>query len=80
MKPALDSVVRFGLFPQLLKSDTTSVTDMAECTGCGVCVGRCQFGARQMIDDLLTINDELCMGCGLCVTKCPTTAIKLVTK
>lgn len=76
----LSSVVRFGLFPQLLKSDTISVTDMSKCTNCGVCVERCQFGARAMIDDSLTINDELCMGCGLCVTKCPTTAIKLATK
>jgi electron transport complex protein RnfB len=76
----LSSVVRFGLFPQLLKSDTISVTDMSLCTGCGICVERCQFGAREMIDDSLTINDELCMGCGLCVTKCPTTAIKLVAK
>ena len=76
----LSSVVRFGLFPQLLKSDTTSVTDMSLCTNCGVCVERCQFGAREMIDDSLTINDELCMGCGLCVTKCPTTAIKLAAK
>ena len=76
----LSSVVRFGLFPQLLKSDTVSVTDMSKCTGCGICVERCQFGAREMIGDSLTINHELCMGCGLCVTKCPTTAIKLAAK
>ena len=76
----LSSVVRFGLFPQLLKSDAISVTDMSACTSCGVCVERCQFGAREMTGDKLTINDRLCMGCGLCVTKCPTAAIKLVAK
>ena len=76
----LSSVLRFGLFPQLLTSDTTSVTDMSKCTGCGICAERCQFGAREMTGDSLTINPELCMGCGLCVTKCPTAAIRLVAK
>ena len=76
----LSSVLRFGLFPQLLTSDTISTTDMSKCTGCGICVERCQFGAREMVGDSLTINYKLCMGCGLCVTKCPTAAIKLVAK
>ena len=76
----LSSALRFGLFPQLLKSDTISVTDMSKCTGCGICVERCQFGAREIVGDSLTINPRLCMGCGLCVTKCPTTAIRLVAK
>jgi electron transport complex protein RnfB len=76
----LSSVFRFGLFPQLLTSDTMSVTDMSKCTGCGICVERCQFGAREMVGDSLTVNPKLCMGCGLCVTKCPTTAIRLVAK
>jgi len=76
----LSSVLRFGLFPQLLTSDTISMTDMSKCTGCGICAERCQFGAREMDGDSLIINSKLCMGCGLCVTKCPTTAIKLVAK
>ena len=76
----LSSVLRFGLFPQLLKSDTISTTDMSKCTGCGICAERCQFGAREMVGDSLTVNPKLCMGCGLCVTKCPTTAIRLVAK
>jgi ferredoxin len=76
----LSSVLRFGLFPQLLTSDTTTVTDMSKCTACGICVERCQFGAREMVGDSLTFNPRLCMGCGLCVTKCPTSAISLVAK
>jgi electron transport complex protein RnfB len=76
----LSSVLRFGLFPELLTSDTISATDMSKCTGCGICIERCQFGAREMVGDSLTINHKLCMGCGLCVTKCPTTAIRLVAK
>ena len=74
----LSSTLRFGLFPQTLSSDNMSVTDMSKCTECGVCVDRCQFGAREMVDGELRVNDELCFGCGLCVTKCPTGAIELV--
>ena len=76
----LSSVLRFGLFPKILTSETISVTDMSKCTGCGICVKRCQFGAREMVGGSLIINPKLCMGCGLCVTKCPTTAIRLVAK
>jgi len=76
----LSAVLRFGLFPQTLKSDTTSMTDMSKCTNCGICVERCQFGAREMVGDSLILNPKLCMGCGLCVTKCPTSAISLAAK
>lgn len=74
----LSSMLRFGLFPETLSADYTSVTDMSKCTGCGVCVDRCQFGAREMVDGELRFSDRFCFGCGLCVTKCPTGAIELV--
>ena len=74
----LSSMLRFGLFPETLSSDNTSVTDASKCTMCGICVDRCQFGARSIVDGELRINDKLCFGCGLCVTTCPTGAIELV--
>ena len=76
----LMGVLRYGLAPHLLTSDTTQVTDTEKCTLCGVCVERCQFGAREIIDDSMVVNSELCFGCGLCVSKCPTNAIKLIEK
>ena len=76
----LSGVLRFGLFPHLLTSHATSVTDAPACTDCGECVDRCQFGAREIVDGSLSFNQDLCFGCGLCVSTCPTNAIILVDK
>jgi ferredoxin len=76
----LAGVLRYGLAPHLLTSDTISVTDLSSCTSCGICVDRCQFGAREMIDGALSFNPDLCFGCGICVSTCPTNAITLVDK
>ena len=76
----LSRIVRFGLASHILTSQTISVTDPSDCTECGVCVDRCQFGAREMVDGSLSFNPELCFGCGLCVSTCPTNAITLVDK
>ena len=76
----LAGVLRFGLYPQLLTSHSTSVTDSSNCTSCGVCVDRCPFGAKEKLDGNMVFKPELCFGCGLCVSTCPTHAIKLVNK
>jgi NAD-dependent dihydropyrimidine dehydrogenase PreA subunit len=76
----ISGIFRFGLAPHLLTSDTVSMTDSELCNDSGLCVERCQFGAREMINDKMAFNPELCFGCGLCVSTCPTNAIKLVEK
>ena len=76
----LSGVIRYGMAPHLLTSDTTSVTDLSKCNSSGVCVDRCQFGAREMVNGSLAFNPDLCFGCGLCVSTCPTNAITLVDK
>ena len=48
------------------------VTDT--CTGCGVCVDACPFGAIDMVDDKAVIN-EACRACGQCIDACPVGAI-----
>jgi Pyruvate/2-oxoacid:ferredoxin oxidoreductase delta subunit len=73
-------VLRFGMFPHLLTSHATAVTDSSACIDCGECVARCQFGARETMDSSLAFNPDLCFGCGLCVSTCPTYAITLVDK
>jgi ferredoxin len=50
-----------------------------DCTGCGVCLDRCQMKAI-VIDDIAQIKKERCIGCGLCVTSCALEAIHLVEK
>ena len=60
-----------------------AVVNPDKCTGCQLCVTRCQFGAIEMKRYLgagrqekskAWVNPEKCMGCGLCVTKCPAEA------
>ena len=70
--------LRFGMAPHILKSIATSLTDESKCISCGVCVNRCHFGARKIVDDKMVYNKDLCFGCGLCVSTCPTDAINLI--
>ncbi len=76
----LSGILRFGLAPHLLKGLSIEATNSSACTSCGICVERCQFGAREIINGSLSINHDLCFGCGLCVSTCPTRAITLVEK
>ena len=48
------------------------VTDA--CTGCGLCVDACPFGAIDMVNGKAVIN-EACRACGQCVDACPVGAI-----
>jgi electron transport complex protein RnfB len=56
--------------------------DAGACTGCGVCVDRCQVNAVTMGDrkSVAIINLDRCIGCGNCVVTCPTGAMSLVRK
>lgn len=54
--------------------------DTAVCTGCGVCVQRCQMDALSMAGIQARLDGRRCIGCGLCVSTCPAGALKLVRK
>jgi electron transport complex protein RnfB len=54
--------------------------DVEKCSGCGVCVTRCQMRAVIVDDDKAVINYDRCIGCGLCVSTCPTHALTLERK
>ncbi|MDM8538196.1 4Fe-4S binding protein [Desulfobacterales bacterium HSG17] len=56
-----------------------AIVDQEECSGCEICLARCQMNAIE-IDDIATIDTVRCIGCGLCVTTCPEEAIKLEEK
>jgi ferredoxin len=53
-----------------------------ECSGCGVCVARCQVNAikQDSSDGRISINADRCIGCGLCVPTCPSKALLLKKK
>jgi electron transport complex protein RnfB len=50
------------------------------CTGCGLCVKRCQVNAVVLkgTPKKAVIGETRCIGCGLCVPTCPADAIHLV--
>lgn len=55
--------------------------DPGLCSGCELCIERCQMQAIYMNEDQIsTINRDRCIGCGLCVTSCPTEAMSMIVK
>jgi ferredoxin len=45
--------------------------DTNKCTGCGGCIDLCPEIAISMINDVVTVNQELCTGCSICIKVCP---------
>jgi heterodisulfide reductase subunit A len=46
------------------------------CSGCGICVGVCPYGARILNKEkgIVEVNEVLCEGCGACSSACPSGA------
>lgn len=62
-------------------SEFVATFDQETCNQCGICVDRCQFGAR-LFDPKKNIifKQDFCFGCGLCVTSCPESLIELISR
>jgi Pyruvate/2-oxoacid:ferredoxin oxidoreductase delta subunit len=76
----LGSLVRNGIHTQVLTSKYIAIDDTEKCTDCGICVDRCVFQARSMVDGKLVYDNVLCHGCGLCISTCATGAISLIDR
>jgi ferredoxin len=50
------------------------------CTGCQICIERCQMDAPFMTDGVASINLDRCIGCGNCVVTCDVGAVSLRKK
>jgi phosphoadenosine phosphosulfate reductase len=55
---------------RLMKKVELSVRRAILCSGCGVCVGKCQSRAIKIKKGLAIINDR-CTHCGECIGVCP---------
>lgn len=57
-----------------LESERNIVTvDPERCSGCGLCVDVCPYGARELdaVRKIAVVHEALCRGCGTCVAACP---------
>jgi electron transport complex protein RnfB len=63
----------------LVVSPFTARLDESSCTGCSICVERCQMEAIRM-DSTAVLEEDRCIGCGLCVSTCPSDALRLERK
>jgi len=76
----LRGIVDHGIKHSVASSDFFAQVDKDLCTGCEVCIDRCQFGALKMEDGTCTVDAGFCYGCGLCVTSCAVEALTLIEK
>mgnify|MGYP000099498172 CR=1 FL=1 len=66
---------------EMVFSNHYAQIDQDLCTGCEICLDRCQMGALYLNEHGLSeVNTDRCIGCGLCVTTCPTEAVRLIPK
>ena len=59
---AAGGVLSRGLYVVALDSEL--------CTGCGICIERCHFGANFLTNGVSEVDLAKCYGCGLCVSTC----------
>ena len=59
-----------------------TVVDLEMCTGCGICMEKCQMNAIEIDEqgEYAVINLDRCIGCGNCVASCSSEALTLVKK
>lgn len=77
---SMSALVRFGMPEAVTVSKYIAANNPKTCVGCGTCVERCQFKARQLKNGKMTYNSSRCFGCGLCVSTCPTQSNSLVNR
>ncbi|MFC1896316.1 ATP-binding protein [Thermodesulfobacteriota bacterium] len=66
---------------ELVISNHRAIVDPDRCSGCELCIDKCQVNALTMNDEgIAEINYDRCIGCGLCAPACPDEAIKLIPK
>lgn len=78
--PVLVGLKRFPRPVQFFSANYFAKVDPELCSGCGICVDRCQMDAIKLVKDISKVNWKKCIGCGNCVPTCPSKAIQLKKK
>ncbi len=73
----LRGITEFGLEHSIARANYSAGIDPGVCTGCGVCLDRCQVRAISMAGGVAVADPARCIGCGLCVTGCASGAARL---
>ncbi|HAI22023.1 MAG TPA: hypothetical protein DCM14_09065 [Clostridiales bacterium UBA8153] len=73
----LRGIVEYGLKDSVAHANYHCVVDGEDCSGCGVCVQRCQVKAITVEDSIAVADKQRCVGCGLCVPTCAAGATQL---
>lgn len=74
----LKALLKYGKTLFIAKSDYNATCNTELCNGCGTCIKRCVFGAREMQNGKSIVKAEDCYGCGLCITTCSAKASELI--
>ncbi|MBU3981681.1 MAG: 4Fe-4S binding protein [Proteobacteria bacterium] len=67
----LRGITEWGIENSVAHANYYAVIDSDVCTGCGLCMERCQVNAISEHAGIAVVDREKCIGCGLCVTGCP---------
>ena len=64
---------------RLLTPNVVSQVLERRCSGCGLCVEACPYGARIFDEEQMraVVKEALCLGCGVCTSLCPNGAATL---
>ncbi len=67
---------------KLSQDPLIATVDPLVCSGCGICVEICPYGARQLnsVTNISDVNKALCQGCGACIAACPNKACELINQ
>ena len=72
----LRGLAELGLANVVARSAFICQVDADRCTGCELCLERCQFSALA-IDGVVQVDGARCVGCGVCTLACPDQALIL---
>jgi len=73
----LRGAAEFGIVSVLAPSAFRASVDEQLCSGCELCIERCQFKALSVVDSTCKVDERRCFGCGICVSACLDEALSM---